>query len=99
MNRTNRDDILSLLRQYKERNREKYSIINIGLFGSASRRTMNEQSDIDIVVELEDPDMFNLISIKQDLEAALSRSVDIIRYRENMNTFLKDRIEKEAIYV
>jgi len=94
-----RDDILSFLKQYKKRNQQKYSIINIGLFGSASRTTMSEKSDIDIVVELEDPDMFNLISIKQDLEAALSRSVDIVRYREKMNTFLKDRIEKEAVYV
>jgi hypothetical protein len=95
----NRDEILSFLHQYKERNRKKYSIINIGLFGSASRRAMNEQSDIDIVVELEDPDMFNLISIKQDLEEELSRPVDIVRYREKMNAFLKAKIEKEAIYV
>ncbi len=95
----NRDEILSLLHQYKEKNRKKYSIINIGLFGSASRRAMNEQSDIDIVVELEDPDMFNLISIKQDLEEELNKSVDIVRYREKMNAFLRAKIEKEAIYV
>jgi predicted nucleotidyltransferase len=95
----NRDEILLLLYRYKERNCKKYSIINIGLFGSGSRRTMNEQSDIDIVVELEDPDMFNLISIKQDLEEELNRAVDIVRYREKMNTFLKAKIEKEAIYV
>ncbi len=95
----NKDEILSLLQQYKERNRKKYSIINIGLFGSASRRAMNEQSDIDIVVELEDPDMFNLISIKQDLEKELNRSIDIVRYREKMNAFLRAKIEKEAIYV
>ena len=95
----NRDEILSLLYQYKERNRKKYSIINIGLFGSASQRAMNELSDVDIVVELEDPDMFNLISIKQDLEEDLNRSVDIVRYREKMNAFLKAKIEKEAIYV
>jgi uncharacterized protein len=94
----NRDEILSFLHQYKEKNQKKYSIINIGLFGSASRRAMTEQSDIDIVVELEDPDMFNLISIKQDLEEELSRPVDIVRYREKMNAFLKAKIEKEAIY-
>jgi len=95
----NRDDILSLLRQYKERNREKYRIINIGIFGSASRKAVPEQSDIDVVVELEDPDMFILISIKQDLEEELNRPVDIVRHREKMNTYLKARIEKEAIYV
>jgi len=95
----NRDEILLLLHRYKERNQKKYRIINIGLFGSGSQRAMNEQSDIDIVVELEDPDMFNLISIKQDLEEELNRAVDIVRYREKMNAFLKAKIEKEAIYV
>ena len=95
----NSDEILLLLHRYKERNRKKYRIINIGLFGSGSQRAMNEQSDIDIVVELEDPDMFNLISIKQDLEEELNRAVDIVRYREKMNAFLKAKIEKEAIYV
>ena len=95
----NRDEILSLLHLYKERNCKKYSIINIGLFGSASRSAMSEQSDIDIVVELKDPDMFNLIGIKQDLEEELKRSVDIVRYRQKMNAFLKTKIEKEAIYV
>ncbi len=95
----NSDEILLLLHRYKERNQKKYRIINIGLFGSGSQRAMNEQSDIDIVVELEDPDMFNLISIKQDLEEELNRTVDIVRYREKMNAFLKAKIEKEAIYV
>jgi uncharacterized protein len=66
-------------------------------WGEKARVT--EQSDIDVVVELEDPDMFNLISIKQDLEEELNRPVDIVRYREKMNIFLKARIEKEAIYV
>lgn len=95
----NRDEILLLLHRYKERKQKKYRIINIGLFGSGSQRAMNEQSDIDIVVELEEPDMFNLISIKQDLEEELNRDVDIVRYREKMNAFLKTKIEKEAIYV
>lgn len=95
----NREEILLLLHQYKKKNGKKYSILNIGLFGSAARRAMNEQSDIDIVVELENPDMFNLISIKQDLEEELNRAVDIVRYREKMNAFLKATIEKEPIYV
>jgi len=95
----NSDEILLLLHRYKERNRKKYRIINIGLFSPGSRRTMSEQSNIDIAVELEDPDMFNLTSIKQDLEEELNKAVDIIRYREKMNAFLKGKIEKEAIYV
>ncbi len=57
------------------------------------------QSDIDVVVELRKPDLFYLIGIKQDLEEKFHRPVDIVRYRDKMNTFLKGRIDKEAVYV
>jgi predicted nucleotidyltransferase len=40
-----------------------------------------------------------MIGIKQDLEERLHRNVDVISYREKMNAFLKNRIDKEAIYV
>ena len=95
----NRDEIVLSLRRFKEMNQEKYDIIKIGFFGSAARESMIEESDIDVVVELGKPDLFNLIGIKQDLEEQLHRSVDIVRYREKMNAFLKRRIDKEAVYV
>jgi predicted nucleotidyltransferase len=95
----NQDKIISTLRRFKEMNQEKYDILKIGLFGSAARNSMNEKSDIDVVVELGKPDLFNLIGIKQDLEEQFHKPVDIVRYREKMNAFLKHRIDKEAVYV
>lgn len=88
----NREEILISLRRFKEANEKKYLIRKMGLFGSSSRDTLDEQSDIDVVVELEKPDLFILIGIKQDLEEQLHRSVDIVRYRGKMNKFLKKRI-------
>jgi uncharacterized protein len=43
--------------------------------------------------------MFALIGMKQEIEAVLHRPVDVVRYRENMNAFLKRHIQQEAIYV
>ena len=80
-------------------NSKKYSIEKIGFFGSVSRDEMNENSDIDVVVELTEPDLFSLIGIKQDLETEFNCQVDIVRYRKNMNPFLKNRIDIEAVYV
>ena len=94
-----RDDIILSLRRFKEINQQKYNIIKIGLFGSAARDNMREQSDIDVVVELETQDFFDLIGIKLDLEEQLSQEIDIVSYREKMNEFLKRRIDKEAVYV
>jgi predicted nucleotidyltransferase len=93
------DEIISTLRRFKEVNQKKYRIVNIGLFGSSARDTMNELSDIDVVVELEEQDLFNMIGIKQDLEEILHKPVDIVSYRDKMNQFLKKRIDKEALYV
>ncbi len=87
------------LRRFKEKNRNKYRIIRIGIFGSAARDTMRVQSDIDVVVELEKQDLFTIIGIKQDLEEQLQQAVDIVSYRKNMNKFLKRRIDNEAAYV
>ncbi len=93
-----RDEIILVLRKFKEMNPRKYNILRIGVFGSAARDDMREESDIDVVVELMEPDLFKLIGIKQDLEEQFHRPVDIVRYRNNMNQFLKSRIDREAVY-
>ena len=93
------NEIMQTLRSFVEMNGDRYEIMRIGVFGSAARGSMNEQSDIDVVVELGKPDLFYLIGIKQDLEEKFQMPVDIVRYRDRMNAFLKKRIDKEAIYV
>jgi len=60
---------------------------------------VNDESDIDIAVQLKKTRMFDIIVIKQDLEEAFTRSVDIVRIRKGVNEFLKERIEKEGIFV
>jgi len=94
-----RNEIIQTLHGFMEKNRDRYEIIRIGVFGSAARDSMDEQSDIDVVVKLAKQDLFNIIGIKQDLEEEFSKPVDVISYREKMNEFLKKRIDKEAVYV
>jgi predicted nucleotidyltransferase len=94
-----RSEILLILKQYKKNYHKRYRFSKIGIFGSAARETAGRESDIDIVIEQSEPDLFLLGSIKTDLENELDCKVDIIRIRKGMNAFLKDRIEREAIYV
>jgi uncharacterized protein len=94
-----RKDILQTLSKFQRDRRNEFGIVRLGVFGSTARDQTGEQSDVDVVVELAHPDMFALIGIKQELEAMLNRPVDVVRYRENMNAFLKQRIRQEAIYV
>lgn len=77
----------------------QYGIDSMGIFGSFSRDEASSGSDVDVVVHLIKQDLFNIIGIKQDLEETLQLPVDIVSYRPSMDSFLKDRIDKEAVYV
>ena len=95
----NRSEILDRLYDYKKKNYEKYRFTRIGIFGSVAKGISDEKSDIDIVVEQREPDLFLLGCIKTDLEEEFGKKVDIVRFRKEMNSFLKNRIEREAVYV
>lgn len=94
-----RSDILSMIAKFQNLKKDEFGIIRMGIFGSVARDEFNDASDVDVVVELKQPDLLTLIGIKQELEELLQRPVDVVRYREKMNTYLKQRIEQEAIYV
>jgi hypothetical protein len=92
-------EVLRILKAFKERYASQYGILAVGIFGSVARDEWQESSDVDVVVKLKKQDLFNMIGIKQDLEEMLHRHVDVISYREQMNSFLKNRIDKESLYV
>ena len=94
-----RDDILRALVRFRDVKQDEFGIVRIGVFGSVARDEITDASDVDVVVELDRPDLFALVGIKQELEESLHRSVDVVRYRERMNASLRRRIEREAVYV
>lgn len=96
---TTRKQALSALQKFKNESGSKYGIISIGLFGSVARNQATEESDVDVVVETERADAFQIVHIKETLEEQLNTHVDIVRKRDRMNEFLKARIEEEAVYV
>ena len=92
-------EILQTIAQFRRSRQDEFGIVRIGVFGSLARDDLDESSDIDVVVEIAEPDLLILVGIKQELEKLLQRPVDVVRYRENMNRFLKQRIERDAVYV
>jgi predicted nucleotidyltransferase len=93
------ETILQYLREYKTLKKESYSIKRLGIFGSYARGEAKEDSDIDIVVDFEKPDLFNQIGIMQELEEKFNKHVDVVALWKRMNPKLLSRIEKDAIYV
>lgn len=94
-----RDDVFAILRDFKQHFTGKYGILEIGIFGSTARDEIREDSDVDICIKTKTPDPFAIVHIKEEIESRIRKHVDIVRIREKMNPFLRERIEKEGIYV
>jgi predicted nucleotidyltransferase len=94
-----RETVLRELRNHLPQFERLYGITKIGIFGSVARDDASERSDVDIVYEMSRPNLFTVVHLKDELENILNCSVDLVRYRERMNPFLKKRIEKEGVYV
>ena len=91
-----RQTIIKYISAQKPKLKKEFGVKSIGLFGSYARGQHRKDSDIDIVVELEKPDLLTLIGIKQRIEEDLGTEVDIVRYHNKMNEVLKKRIERDA---
>ena len=76
----------------------KYNLKKAGIFGSIARGELREDSDVDILVEIERDDLslLDFVGIKLELEAALGRKVDLVEY-DTIKPLLRERILAEEI--
>lgn len=78
---------------------KKCGISNAGIFGSFVRGDLDEESDIDIVIEIEkDITLFDFIDIKLELEEILNKKVDLVEYSA-LKPFIRDSILKEQVII
>jgi predicted nucleotidyltransferase len=69
------------------------------IFGSVARGESREGSDVDILVEVgPDLSLLGFAGLKQDLEDALGRPVDLVEY-STIKPLLRDRILAEQVVI
>ena len=73
-----REEILTKLRELKPILHRDYAVKDIGLFGSFSDDTCSEESDIDLLVELERPIGWKFFTMELYLEKMLGRKIDLV---------------------
>lgn len=76
----------------------KYHLRSIGIFGSFTRPDFNEDSDIDILVEFDQPVGIEFIDLAEELEDLLKIKVDLVSKKGIKPRYLKE-IQKDLIYV
>lgn len=94
-----KQEYLKLLSEYKQKRGLFYGISRICIFGSVARGEQTEDSDVDVCVDLEVPSIFSLVHIKEELRQLFGCNVDVVRFRQDMDTLLKHDILEEGIYV
>jgi len=92
------NEILTILKQNKSHIFSKYPLQSMAVFGSCSRGDNTENSDVDILVELNGTMGLRFLHLNYEIEALLKRKVDLISKRALKQEFLKE-IEPDLIYV
>ncbi len=87
------------LHQFMSDSAADFGISRMGIFGSVARRENTENSDIDIVVELDRPSLQLMYRLKTELVRLFGCNVDLIRFRDSLNPLLRSNIERDVIYV
>jgi hypothetical protein len=94
-----KEEIIDFLKEHKGELEERFGVTKIGLFGSFSRNSENQTSDIDIAVELESENKFRtFFELKYYLEENFATQVDL-GIESTLKKEIKESISKDIIYV
>lgn len=93
-------EIIEILRLYKQEASAKYGIKKLGIFGSVARGEQTSTSDLDVFVDIQTPNPYILGDIHDDLEEERTGyKIDLLRLRDNLNTLLYKNIQRDGILV
>jgi uncharacterized protein len=94
---SDRDEIISILRAALPDLKQRWPIHSLALFGSMARGDANEKSDVDLLVEFDEPIPFSIyFSLEQELERLTERHVDLVT-RRALKPHMGKRILEEAL--
>jgi len=93
-----KNEIIRLIKAEKVFLREKFGVINIGLFGSYAKDQQNLDSDIDFLVEFSEPRFDWVASLQIYMEKKFERKIEIVRKRNIRKSNFFKRVEQEIIY-
>jgi uncharacterized protein len=91
------DEIIAQLRRVQPDLRRRYPIRELGIFGSNVRGEQTQDSDVDILVNLDDGiGLLELAGLQHDLSEALGARVDLVM-RDAIRRGVAQRILSEAV--
>ena len=95
----NVETIKQTLFEHKADLREKFKVKNIGVFGSYVRGEQKGSSDVDVLIEFDDPiGLFEFMKLENYLSDLLGVKVDLVS-KKALKPHIGERILEEVIMI
>lgn len=92
-------EIKEILTKHKKELKEKYKVKEIGVFGSCVRGEHRQKSDVDILVEFEEPiGLFMFMDLEEYLGNLVGTKIDLVS-KKALKPHIGEHILKEIIYL
>src|SRR4030065_1730381 len=95
-----KDEVLDAIRKHRDI-LLKYKVREIGLFGSFVKGEQEDRSDIDLIVDFEEPTIENFMGLSSFLENLFGKKVEILTPAgvESIRiTHIKEEIKRSIVY-
>lgn len=91
--------IKSRLRRQKSKLASRYTVKELGIFGSYVRGEQRPGSDLDVLIDFEEyPSLLEFIGLEQALSEQLEVPVDLV-IKSDLKPRLRQRILQEVVYL
>ena len=93
-----RDELLAKLRALKPDLQRDYGVTRLRLFGSHARDEARADSDVDLIVDLQEPLGLDFFGMEIELAGRLGKKVDLAT-PGGLHRVIKERVLSEAVDV
>jgi len=91
-------EIIEKLSELKPYLFKEFAVTKIGVFGSYANNTFTENSDIDLIVDLEKPIGWKFLTLEIYLEKVFNKKIDLVT-KDALKAQIKDSILAQVEYV
>ncbi len=90
-------NVIDILKSHEREMKKRFSVRRIGLFGSFARGEQKDTSDVDILVEFEEPTFDNFMNLAFFLEDLFSRRVELVT-PDSLSPYIAPYVKKEVVW-
>jgi len=88
---------IDILKRHEREIKKMFGVRRIGLFGSFARGEQKDTSDVDILVEFEEPTFDNFMNLAFFLEDLFGRKVELVT-PDSLSPYIAPYVKKEVVW-